>query len=45
VLGADKPRDYAVNNLCCIHELSSPFLTVFDRAVCLQTWEPLQTWN
>ena len=36
VLGTDKSRDYAVNNLRCIHELFRRFLTVFDRADALQ---------
>ena len=36
VLGADKSRDYAVNNLRCIHECFRRFLTVFDCAGDLQ---------
>src|ERR1700722_16360857 len=46
VLGADESRDYAVNNLCCIHEFVSPFpiLTEFDRTAELQrpNWRPGQ---
>ena len=46
MLGADESRDYAVNNLCCIHEFVSPFpiVTESDRAAVLQrrNWRPGQ---